>query len=211
MAEPIDTTSFFADTRAFLSELAAHNTRDWFAAEKTRYDMQLKRPAERLMTDVARWLADSTGVMPGRKLFRPHRDVRFSEDKTPYHTHLHMLWSLPDGRAWMLGISPTYATAGAGIMTFTTRQTDVFRAEVDGPEGQALVARLKGWRVDPPTLKRVPAPWPPDHPRENLLRRKGLVVWADDLDDALSTDPDATLRDVFTRAQPVMDWLARVV
>lgn len=210
MPEPIDLTRLMPDARAFLTDLAAHNSRDWFNANKSDYDSYLKRPGEKLLADVARWYENSHGTSVRTKLFRPHRDVRFSEDKTPYHTHLHMMWSLPDGRAWMLGISPDYATFGAGIMGFQPEQLDRYRAAVAGPEGEALAEMIAAhdWRIDPPALKRVPAPYPADHIREELLRHKGLVAWHDDLETALSTDPEGLLRGEFEDRSPLMDWLA---
>jgi uncharacterized protein (DUF2461 family) len=40
-------------------------------------------------------LARLTGKPHVPKVFRIHRDVRFSKDKTPYNTHLHLMWSRP--------------------------------------------------------------------------------------------------------------------
>lgn len=210
MPEAIDLKRLLPDARAFLSELAAQNTRDWFTARKSDYDSYLKRPAEKLLADMARWMEGTQGHAVRTKLFRPHRDVRFSEDKTPYHTHLHMMWSLPDGRAWMLGISPDYATFGAGVMGFEAGQLDRYRAKVAGPEGETLAAMVadRDWRIDPPALKRVPAPYSADHPREALLRHKGLVAWHDGLEDALTADPEALLRAEIEDRAPLMDWLA---
>ncbi len=208
MAEPIDLSRFLEDTRGFLSELSENNDRGWFHQHKSRYDSALKRPAEKLLVEVAQGLRVHAGTTPRTKLFRPHRDVRFSEDKTPYHTHLHMMWSLPDGRAWMLGLAPDYATAGVGVMQFENAQLDRFRDKVAGPEGAALQDILDtGWRVDPPALKRVPAPYPPEHPREVLLRFKGLVAWEDDLGQAMSQDPVGALQEVFDRGAQIFEWL----
>lgn len=82
MPESIDTANLIEDAQSFLAELAQNNTRDWFAEHKIRYAMRLKRPAELLVAQVARWLEDREGQIRG-KLFRPQRDVRFSKDKTP--------------------------------------------------------------------------------------------------------------------------------
>ncbi|MBP0481354.1 TIGR02453 family protein [Sagittula salina] len=211
MADRILVSSLFPDARAFLAELGHDNTRAWFGANKARYDSQLKRPAERLLADVALWLAADLGAHPRTKLFRPHRDMRFTEDKTPYHTHLHMMWSLPDGRAWMLGIAPDYATLGAGVMTFSTPQQERYLAAVASAGGKALPALLTGWRSDDPTLDHVPAPYPEDHPRAGLLRHTGLVAWADNLEEDLTRDPYTAITGTMSRARPLMDWLARIV
>lgn len=213
MADPVDLTRLLPDTRAFLAELASNNDRDWFRANKARYDCDLKRPAEKLLTHIADWMSQSQGAVPRTKLFRPHRDVRFSEDKTPYHRHLHMMWSLPDGRAWMLGIASEYATMGAGIMAFEPAQLDRWRATVASDQGAVLGRMIdtNGWRIDPPALKTVPRPYPADHPQEDLLRRKGLVAWADSLDDGLGGDPETTLKEVLTGFTPLMDWFQPIV
>lgn len=212
MAEPVDPNRLLPDARSFLAELAQNNTRAWFGDNKARYDRDLKRPAEKLLSQIAGWLGDKRGTTPRTKLFRPHRDVRFTEDKTPYHTHLHMMWSLPDGRAWVLGISPDYATAGAGIMQFTPDQLGRWREVIEGPGGEALQALLEegGWRIDPPTLQRVPPPYSANHPRESLLRQKGLVAWRDTLEEPLTDDPEATLKREFAAFDPLMDWLSEI-
>lgn len=212
MADPIDLTGLMPDARDFLTELSSNNDREWFNAHKARYDSRLKRPAEKLLADMSHWLEREMDVSPRTKLFRPHRDVRFTEDKTPYHTHLHMMWSLADGRAWMLGISPDYATFGAGLMRFDKDQQEAWREAVAGEEGAELAALLEagGWRVDPPAMKRVPAPYNDDHPREHLLRYKGFVAWSDDLEEPLTEDPVATLQARFIEFMPLMDWLADV-
>ncbi|KHQ50492.1 MULTISPECIES: TIGR02453 family protein [Mameliella] len=212
MADPVDLDRLLPDARAFLSELADNNDRDWFRDNKARYDSQLKRPSEKLLARISAWLGETRGTPPRTKLFRPHRDVRFSEDKTPYHTHLHMMWSLPDGRVWMLGISPDYATLGAGLMQFEPAQLDRWREAVASDRGADLAALVAeaGWRVDPPSLQRVPAPYPADHPREDMLRCKGYVAWRDDLDEALAADPAASIREVITEFAPLMDWLGEI-
>ena len=209
MAEMVDLEGFVPRVRTFLSDLAANNTREWFKAHKADYDATLKRPAERLLTELAPVLAGQSGQPIRTKLFRPHRDLRFSTDKTPYHTHLHMAWSAPDGRGWYLGLSTSYATAGAGIMQFDADQLDRYRAAVDDEAGAELQTVLSQgqWRLDPPTLKRVPVPYDADHPHGEFLKRKGLVVWRDDLEDALSDAPVTALEQVFTAMAPLQHWL----
>lgn len=202
MAEPVDTSQLFRDARTFLSELAQNNSRAWFSGQKDRYDAQLKRPAERLLADGAQMLAGQLGHPPRSKLFRPHRDMRFTEDKTPYHAHLHMMWSLPDGRAWMLGIAPDYATLGCGIMTLTPAQSDRLARDATLP---ALVCdyRAGGWRLDPQ----------PDSDTEDtsaLHGLSGLVLWADDLDADPDRAPLEVLDQTFETAAPLMQALRQI-
>lgn len=180
---PDDFADLVPRARAFLSELAQDNTRDWFTAHKPRYEAELKAPALALLDVMAAELTAMTGQTAATKLFRPNRDVRFSKDKTPYNTHLHMLWQT-GGAQWFLGIAPEYITCGAGRMGFDKPALAAWRDLVDGPDGAPLAGEIaaltaQGLRLSDPELKRVPAPYPAGHPHGDLLRRKSLVLWRD--------------------------------
>ncbi|HSG46496.1 MAG TPA: DUF2461 family protein, partial [Longimicrobiales bacterium] len=82
-------TGFSGETFRFLSELAANNERDWFKANRDRYDAHVRDPAVTFVLAVGERL---NGISPhlradprpvGGSLFRIHRDVRFSKDKSP--------------------------------------------------------------------------------------------------------------------------------
>jgi hypothetical protein len=202
MPSKIDLTGFASRGRAFLADLADHNDRGWFRAQKGRYDAEVKRPAERLIEQVTPQLEARRDETLRAKLFRPHRDVRHSEDKTPYHTHLHALWSAGDGRAWFFGLAPDYATAGAGIMSFDPGQRAAWARAVAGPAGADLLDRLAA-----PGLRPAP-PLDRDASGGPLADRVGLVVWIDGLEEALDADPVAALLEAYARLDPVQDWLA---
>ncbi|TCL08963.1 uncharacterized protein (TIGR02453 family) [Shimia isoporae] len=179
------------ETRAFLNELADNNTRDWFTANKPRYDAELRLPAMALLDTIGADLERAIGAPPTPKLFRPQRDVRFSKDKTPYHLHLHMLWSTPPV-GWFLGIGRDYLSAGGGVMGFDKNGLTDWREAIDSPKGEELseiIADLQsnGGRLDAPELKRVPAPFDKDHPRGELLKRKSITMWFDLSDQDVSS------------------------
>lgn len=87
-------TGFSPETIAFLADLAKHNNRDWFAANKPRYEQHVRGPALAFIEAVAAPLekaapcifADPTPV--GGSLMRIYRDTRFGGDKTPYKTNI---------------------------------------------------------------------------------------------------------------------------
>ncbi len=179
-------------TIGFLADLRANNDRQWFAAHKAAYEAGLKRPAESFAQALAGELEAATGERHEYRIFRIHRDVRFSNDKTPYNAHLHISLS-PEGGcrdggpAWMFGLDPDGLTLGAGIFAFAPPRLDGWRALVTGPRGARVAAlldrlRTEQVRVSDPELKRVPAPYPADHPQAALLRHKGLTAWIDRLD-----------------------------
>jgi uncharacterized protein (TIGR02453 family) len=84
------TAHFTPETFRFLRQLARHNNRAWFQANKARYEEHLKQPYLRLIADLAEplraisphYVADPRPV--GGSLFRIYRDTRFSGDKKPY-------------------------------------------------------------------------------------------------------------------------------
>lgn len=175
--------TLISDSRIFLATLADNNTKDWFSENKPTYEAQLKTPALALLDTVAAALERQTGQVPSTKLFRPHRDVRFSKDKTPYHLHLHMLWSTPP-TGFFFGIGRDYLSVGGGIMGLDKDKLTRWRAAVDGATGAKIATALdelqaSGARMDDAELKRVPAPYDKDHPQAALLKRKSCTVWFD--------------------------------
>ena len=74
----------------FFVKLAANNTRDWFEQHKTHYMDDIRKPGEFFADLMSEELSRMLGEPIGAKVYRIYRDVRFSKDKTPYNTHLHI-------------------------------------------------------------------------------------------------------------------------
>ena len=80
-------------TFRFLRDLERNNNREWFADNRERYENDLKRPLLLFIADFGSRLEKISGHMvadprpTGGSLFRIHRDIRFSKDKTPYKTN----------------------------------------------------------------------------------------------------------------------------
>lgn len=78
---------------AFLRDLADHNDRAWFAAERPRYERDLRRPLLAWIAAIKPLLAEALPDVVadprpvGGSMFRLHRDTRFSADKLPYKTN----------------------------------------------------------------------------------------------------------------------------
>jgi uncharacterized protein (TIGR02453 family) len=206
---------FIPKSRAFLAKLSRNNSRDWYGEHKAQYDKDLKTPALLLLDQIAHDLNKQTGDDIDTKLFRPHRDLRYSKDKTPYTTHLHMLWT-QRGRGsqdigYFFGISPNYVSAGAGLMAFDKSILTDWRAAIDGRLGDQIkqaiaTAQELGATIRQPDLKRVPAPHSPDHRHADLIRRKGLSLWRE-LDEADYGDPVSALHQAFDQVYPVTKLL----
>jgi uncharacterized protein (TIGR02453 family) len=94
-------TGFPAATTAFLADLAANNNREWFMANKPVYEREVIAPFRLLLADVISALAAREVPLsgdPAKAIFRIHRDVRFSREKTPYKTHAGAVLSRNGGK-----------------------------------------------------------------------------------------------------------------
>jgi uncharacterized protein (TIGR02453 family) len=208
----------------FLAGLALNNDRAWFSAHKADYKDHVEGPAKCLLEALTPILSDLTGQPMGGKIFRIHRDVRFSKDKTPYNTHVRMAFypvEMAKGDcgakpAFFLSLEPDKVITGAGSMDFPKPVLEAYRGAVNEEKrGKALVSLLRkykaenGFRIDEPALKRVPKDYDPEHPRGALLRHKALSVWHEEgIPTALHTGKAvAGLMRHYKKLKPVYDWL----
>jgi uncharacterized protein (TIGR02453 family) len=215
-------TTFSQDTINFLTGLRANNSREWFDENRDTYHVAV-RDAARDFGETLSSLLEAQGQGPVTpKIFRINRDLRFSMEKTPYNAHVHMALrpadAGPDGPAWMFGLEPGKLTLGAGIMQFAPRQLEAWRESVAGPAGAMLQRDLdhllkRGSSLTYPDLVRVPRPFEQDHPRRDLLRRKGLVVWwhTDDTQMAFGPEAPARCQEKLQAFAPVMIWLGQIL
>jgi len=204
----------FADTkRRFFHALAKNQTRDWFKAHEDEYRQGWLEPMHALLWDVRAKLVKTYGdaALDPPKVFRIHRDVRFSRDKAPYKTNIGGFLPIAGrGRTGVPGPVALYVQlgtenyVGAGDWMMEPAQLTAHRAalldERRGGELTKLLAKLgkSGFSVGShETLKKVPRGFDPDHPRAELAKRKGLVV----------AFPELPL-DLLT-SHELVDWLAK--
>jgi uncharacterized protein (TIGR02453 family) len=158
----------------FYEGLEADNTRTYWTRSKGSYEAHVRGPLLALLEE----LAPEFGTA---KVFRPYRDVRFSNDKTPYKTHQGAVIH-PEGRAaaWYVQISADGLRVAGGCWRLESDQVARYRRavadDVQGPRLQAEVDRLvaAGWAIDGDRLVRVPAGFDADAPRLNLLKHKSV-------------------------------------
>jgi uncharacterized protein (TIGR02453 family) len=128
-------TFLYRDTIDCFGRLRANNDRQWFELHRADYEAHVKLPGEAFASAPAAQLEAATGEPHDYRIFRVHRDVRFSKDKAPYSAHLHISFSpgggcKEGGPAWMFGLDPDGLTLGAGIFAFSALRLDRWRALV---------------------------------------------------------------------------------
>ena len=97
--------SFFtSDYLAFFKELAANNHKEWFDANRKRYETSVKEPfkafTQHLIDELAKKEPAFKELKASDCIFRINRDIRFSKDKRPYKTHLDLWFWLGEKRGW---------------------------------------------------------------------------------------------------------------
>jgi uncharacterized protein (TIGR02453 family) len=217
-------SGFPPEAMGFLADLKANNRRDWFAEHRPLYDRAIRGPTETLAAELAGGLSDKLAEPVVSKIFRIQRDVRFAKDKSPFNAHVHVaFW--PGGHemerggpGFYLALEPDRLMLGTGVFELSGAPLDAYRRAAAGDAGEDLADLLadltgQGLRPDGSELKRVPAPYPADHPRAGLLRRKGLSLWRDVEDRSLIASPDlsAACLDTFEALAPLYRWLAEAL
>jgi len=157
----------------FYEGLEIDNSRGYWQAHKKVYDEQVRGPMEALLAELCDEFGDA-------KIFRPHRDIRFSADKTPYKTNVGATLA----NHGYVQVSAGGLAVASGTYVFATDQLARYRRAVAlDLTGEALAkivddVRAAGLTITAAgTLTTAPRGYSRDHPRIELLRMKGLVTW----------------------------------
>jgi uncharacterized protein (TIGR02453 family) len=211
----------------FLRELARNNDREWFNANKSRYQADVRDPLLAFITAFDPALAKIAPEMVadprpvGGSLFRIHRDTRFANDKSPYKTHAAMAFRHRAGKdmpgpAFYLHLGPGEVFAGAGIwhpMPDTLKQ--VREAIVAHPERWRRATRAKGAAAldeDDERLSRPPRGYDADHPFIEDLKRKSFTTGTSFSEkDACAPEFLGEFTKACRRALPLVDFLSQAV
>jgi uncharacterized protein (TIGR02453 family) len=187
MARRYFTPRFFE----FFEELSRNNNRDWFLPNKPRYEAEVREPmlafiadfAPRLRKISACYVADPRAS--GGSMMRIYRNLRFSRDKTPYHTNAsaafgHRDAARFDSPSFYLSLSPAEAFAGVGVWHPQAESVAKIR--------DAIVAHPSKWKaavgdrkfkarfdLAGDMLSRPPKGYDPAHALIDDLKRKDFI------------------------------------
>lgn len=196
---------FQQDAIEFFRELELNNNKEWFEANKKRYESNVKKPMEAFadhMIERMREILPNIQSTGKQCVFRIYKDVRFSKDKTPYKTNAGM--HINDGGKGDLGTPGLYFHIDARCMgiasgrymlepgplrelrTFLAANLDEFAERLEDKDFVKYFGGIKGEanKILPPELKEAAQ-------RQKLLFNKQFYYWAEhEAEDALRDDLD---------------------
>ena len=220
--------SGFTEALDFLEALSDHNERDWFAANKARYDSAVLEPALAFIVAMAgplKRFAPEFEAVPkrmGGSLMRVHRDTRFARDKSPYKTNIGIQFRHRAGKdvhapGYYVHIAPDEIFLAAGLWRPEPEALAAIRAAIvkkpsDWKKARDATTFRRHFEIDGEALVRVPKGYPKEHPYADDLRRKSFIASCP-LSNTVITSK-AMVRDValrFEAATPFMKFLCRAV
>ena len=225
---------FGSEALRFLRRLARNNEREWFERHRSVYEVEVRDPMRALVEEMdvrlARFAPELTGD-PRHSVFRIHRDVRFSADKSPYKTNAACQFYHHDaGR----GAGQDAQGAGAGLY-FQIAEGECFvaggmwmparpalekirEAVAEAPDELDLIVRAPAFRrrfgklEQEAMLTRLPRGYAEGHPAERWLRHKSFTATRMlTLREVTSRRLPAILDLDFAALVPLVRWLNRAI
>ncbi len=219
-------TYFTQEFQRFMRGLAANNNREWFNSHRQDYEESVRQPFLDLVTDLlplARKLEPAISPRAADAIFRIHRDLRFSQDKSPYHTVLKASFA-PGGRkaiapAFYLGVGADglhlggglYRLDGAGLRTI--RRYILRRAEVLDRLLRSEVFADTFGELEGESVRRLPKEFQSADRHQELLMRKQFYAMAHYPDETRLCDEDLRqfIEEHWRAVAPLNDFLRRAL
>lgn len=212
----------------FLSELSNNNNRDWFQANKQRYEQELLAPSLEFIEAMAVPLGKISPhfrAVPkkvGGSLMRIYRDVRFSKDKRPYKTNVGIQFRHEKGKdvhapGFYFHIDTDEVFLGVGMWHPDANSLGKVRKAIDkkstewkrAKNGKAFRSQ---YELSGDSLVRPPKGYSADHPLiEDLKRKDHIGLCRLDHDLLFSPDIVKETAAIFRASKPYIKFLCQAI
>jgi uncharacterized protein (TIGR02453 family) len=221
--------NFPKKTVDFLKKLSKNNNKEWFEEHRDDYNSQFLEPAFQFVTEMGDRLS---AIVPNiiavpkidKSVFRLHRDVRFSKDKSPYKTNLGIyLWEgkkKMESSGFYFHIDVKGFFISSGIYMPSKEQIKIIRdAVVDPVLGKELSNAIKkvlkkgDYTIGGKTYKKIPKGYDPSSPNAEYLLYYGLYAYYESADFSELTKNDI-IEYSFKKYKdmlPVHQWLVKIL
>ena len=212
---------------AYLNKLSKNNNREWFEANRDLYNSDLLEPCAQFVVEMGDRLQDidpDIVAIPkvDKSIFRLHRDVRFSKDKTPYKTNAGLyFWNgkmkKMDASGFYFHLEPKLFGVGLGIYMFPPhllkKYRDIVSNSLAAKELHQIIRALekKGYTIGGKKYKKTPKGYDGNTLYPGYLLYDGIYAWYES-DDFKKIDGGKAVNvifKIFKDMLPLHKWLVR--
>lgn len=204
----------------FLLQLKQNNDRDWMLEHKKTYVLH-EKTLKGFYSEVEKGL-NLTDKIAKTKIFRIHRDIRFSKDKTPYNVHRSVSFSRAGAHrrgGYYLRLEPGNSFMAGGF--FAPNPTDLLRIrkefEMDSSEIREILNRKDfkdafGSFNRENAVKTAPKGFSKEDENIDLIRLKSFYVTHPFADgEVFAEDFKETLLHHYQLLRPFFDYMSEVL
>jgi uncharacterized protein (TIGR02453 family) len=222
---------FSEETYAFFKELGENNNRDWFHANKKRYEEFVREPSKAFVVAMVDQFVDKGLPFIGdvrKSLFRINRDIRFSANKDPYKTNMGAFFPFSVGHMekkpvealglyFHYDLNETFIAGGIHMPVSPVIKVIRTRLAEDHEEFRELVAgkslnkefSMILWGEK---LKGMPRGYKKGHPAEDVLKLKEYTfAEKHDFKDTCSVELLDRMIDKAEALMPVLEFLDEAI
>jgi len=210
-------------TLTFLNTLKDNNNRDWFLKNRSSY-LEARNNFESFVQAIINELIDFEPIMKGLEVkscvYRINRDIRFSNDKSPYKSHFGA-FIVRGGKkngdklaGYYFHVEPGKSILAGGAYMPPAPWLSAIREKIDeNPDELLKIVSNKDFikyfgKIDGEKLKKAPKGYPSDHKYIDLLKLKSYLVVNEASDELVMSNRyfNHTML-VFRAMKPLNDYL----
>lgn len=214
-------------TLAYLKKLRKNNNREWFQANRNLFEAAQEDYLEftaKVIRECGKLDPEMAALSPKECVFRIYRDVRFSNDKTPYKTHFSSQLKAGGKKSGNAGIyihiepdgkEGSFVAGGFWLPEAPLLKSIRQEIEYNTEEFKTILNDKKFKKtfgeMEEHKLSRVPKGVEKDHPAAELLKHTSFIVSAPIETKELSSPSLAKrIAKDYLVMKPFLDFLNRV-
>lgn len=219
--------TFVRSAETFLKKLKSNNNKEWFEKHRDEFNQSVLEPAQQLVFEIGMELQSirpSIAAIPkiDKSIFRLHRDVRFSKDKSPYKTNIGLLfWESPGKKmergSFYFHVEPEKFILAAGLYSMEKSILNKYRELVSNKTvGEELQKRLskilkdKSFQLGGKNLKRYPKGFEAGLANSELLLHNGLYIFLEeDIKQYYDIDIVQFTIKKYKAVMPLHEWIVK--
>ncbi|WP_299433472.1 DUF2461 domain-containing protein [uncultured Aquimarina sp.] len=217
---------FTDDFIDFFEELSKNNHKEWFHANKKRYEASVKKPFEvfigKMIQEIQKY-DPKLEIEPKDCILRINKDIRFSKEKSPYNLHYTAFVSRGGRKdksvpGMFLRFSPEMVGVMGGCFGISKEQLHNVRTKID--RDPAAFRKLiedsdfvqKFGEIKGRALKRIPKEWKEAYKKEPLIANKQFYFVGEEAPSLITSESlIEELMNYWKVMHPVNEYLTKAI